>query len=272
MIKVEQILELIGEQFDEIMATDSSFYSKYDVIITNEQQFIKKKDLKADAIYMVIKFLPATINFGQTILPITINCVSEQNKIEACQRLLLEYAQTYNLTTNENNDIKQVYTSPSNASNFNEMYVGFRSIFYMSGTFLISENSNQFELYYVTYDENENPVETLVDCISNSFAFSNVTDSQPFFNTNNFAKSVGMYGIFTVNFTTYLTNVEIMNRILDIVSIDLSSEPDGVNADFVFTLKFRNGKRISERTFKLVNFSVEENIGELPIASVSFSN
>ena len=215
---------------------------------------------------------PATINFGQTVLPVNFNCIAEQNKIEVCQKLLLEYAQTYNLATNADETIKQFYTSPSNASNFNEMFVGFRSVFFMSGTFLISYNSNPFRLYYVTENESNQKVETLVDCISNSFNFTVQNDSQPFYQTNNFTKSVSMIGIFTLNFTTYLTDDDVLNKILDIASQNMVNEPAGINSNFVFTLRFKNGKEISEKIFKIVDFSVQENIGELPIASVSFTN
>ena len=262
---IEEVMELLTKQFAEVMSKDSEFYENYHIYLSNEQQYVKEKNREKGAIYIVVKFLPASLNFGQTILPITINAMAERNKIEVCQRLLLEFAQTYNLTTNDEQTIKQTYTSPANSANFNEVFDGFRSLFYMSGTFLISENTNPCNIY-VTGEENE------VQCITLGVNFDIQLDSQPFFSTDNFTKSVGMYGTFTINFTTYLIDTELINKALAVALKDLSKQPDGVNTNFNFDVIFKNGFKIENVNFKLVNFSVQQNLGEMPVASLTFTN
>lgn len=256
----EEIMELLKREFAEVMAKDEEYYENYKIYLSNEQQYVKEQSREKGAIYIVVKFLPASLNFGQTVLPITINAIAEQNKIEVCQKLLLELAQTYNLTTDSSETIKQTYTSPANTSNFNEVFNGFRSLFYMSGTFLISKNSNPCKLYY---DDEE------VTCITLAQSFDAQLDSQTFFNTKNFTKSVGMYGTYSLNFTTYLTDTELLNKVL---AICLRSSEDGVNSTFKFTIVYNNGYKIEDLEFKLVNFSVQQNIGEMPIASLTFTN
>ena len=262
---IDKVMELLMKQFADVMSKDSEYYNNYHIYLSNEQQYVKDKNREKGAIYIVVKFLPASLNFGQTILPITINAIAERNKIEVCQRLMLEFAQTYNLTTNDNQTIKQTYTSPANNSNFNEVFDGFRSLFYMSGTFLMSENTNPYHLY-VSGEENE------VQCITLGVNFDIQLDSQPFFSTNNFTKSVGMYGTFTINFTTYLTNTNLINKALAVALKDLSKQPDGVNTNFKFDVIFKNGFKIENVSFKLVNFSVQQNLGEMPVASLTFTN
>lgn len=265
MINVDTITELLIRQFAEIMAKDSDYYSAYHILFSNEQQFMKEQDREKGAIYIVVKFLPASLNFGQTILPITINAIAERNKIEVCQKLLLEYAQTYNLTNNEDLTIKQTYTSPAVSSNFNEIFDGFRSLFYMSGTFLISANSNPISVYV-------SGEESALDCITAALDFNVQLDTQPFFDTNNITKSIAKIGTLTLNFTSYLTDIEVINKVLAIATVDLEKAPDGINTTFNFDIVFRNGYALKNVAFKLVNAAMEQNIGELPVIGLTFTN
>ena len=260
----EEIIELLAMQFGKVMRGDEEYYSPYRVLISNEQQYIKTKDRDKNAIYIVVRFLPASLNFGQTVLPITINAIAERNKIDVCQRLLLEFAQTYNLTDDESGTIKQTYTSPSIMSNFNEMFDGFRSLFYMSGTFLISKNANPFKVY-VSGESEE------IDCITVSDTFDVQLDTQAFFNTDNFTKSVGTVGTFTLNITSYLMDTDFLNKVLAVKLKDLKKQPAGVNTTFRFDIVFKNGYEARDWDFKLVNATVQEEIGELPIISMTFT-
>lgn len=265
MINTEMILELINKQLTEVMLKDEEFYSNYNFILSNEQQFVKDKERKKGTIYLVVKFMPASIDFGQTILPITLNAVAERNKIEVCQQLLLEYAQTYNLTTSEDETIKQVYTSPSMLSNFNEVYDGFRSLLYMSGNFLISSNSNNCKVYVSGEDEE-------LPCISFSSTFDIQLDSQPFYSTGNFTQSVGKVGTYAINISTYLIDSKFLNRVLNIVYKNTEQEPEGINTSFYFDIVFKNGLGLKNIKFKLANFTFNQNIGELPLATLTFTN
>ena len=122
------------------------------------------------------------------------------------------------------------------------------------------------KVLYVSGEENE------VQCITLGVNFDIQLDSQPFFSTNNFTKSVGMYGTFTINFATYLTNTNLINKALAVALKDLSKQPEGVNTNFNFDIVFKNGFKINNVNFKLVNFSIQQNLGEMPVASLTFTN
>lgn len=261
----EKIFELIKRQFIEIMNNDYDFYKDYKIILSNEQQFVRERDRSANTIYIVVKFLPSSLNFGQLVVPITINAVAEQNKIEVCSKLLLEYAQTYNLSTSDDETIKQVYTSPSVASNFNDVFAGFRSLYFMSGTFLVSEKANPYKIYI---SGEEKPIAT----ITNSINVQIQLDTKQFFDSDNFTRSVGTSGTFIFNFTTYLLDNDLVNKALAITLKDLEKQPDGINTIFTFDIVFKNGYKLKNAKFKLSNFSTQQNIGEIPVVSLTFTN
>lgn len=268
LYNVEQIMVIIENQLKIIFESDPGYYSQYDFILKNEQMFVKNTDRqKTGNIYIVVKFLPADINYNQNIVPITITAVSEYNNLEVCQRLLMEYAQTFNLVDEISDDkisYNQTYTTPQIMSSFNEVFYGYRSTFLMSGTFFLSYNSNYSELYYISIDGQEIPVDT----ITFSQDFSIQLDTQPFFNTNNFTKSIGKFGTHVINFTIFLTDNELCNLILDIVN---GKVDNGVENTFKFKIKYNNGQGC-EKNFKLSSFNSAQNIGEMPIISCVFTN
>jgi hypothetical protein len=273
MINVETIMNLLTKEILEIMHSDEEYYSQFTVILSNEQQFVKTADRKSGNIYIVVKFMEATLNFGQSVLPITISAVSERNKLEACQKLLLELAQAYNLTSSDDGTIKQVFTSPSVLSNFADVDFGFRSLMFMSGTFLISENSNPITSLMASAENfGEEAEAVLVNTISINANFDIQLDSQSFTTESNFTKSVGKIGTFTMNFTVYLQDDEFVNMVMAVVLKDTTSMPDGINSTFYFDLAFKNGSGFSSTPFKLANCTFQQNIGELPIMSMTFTN
>lgn len=156
LINFEYAINLIEEQLGEVMSTNLDYYNQYHFEISNEQFFVDDDDREPNNIYIVIQFLPADIDYGQTVLPFTIRAVSEENGVAAAQKLLLEYAQIYNLTEKKdeinNKVVFQSYTTPNVSSNFETIYDGFRSILTMSGTILLSSNINRIKLRYYEGD------------------------------------------------------------------------------------------------------------------------
>lgn len=154
LLNFQYIIDLIKEQFDAVFSTDPEFYSKYNFEIVNEQYFVPDEEREPNRIFIVIKFSAAEINYGQNIMPLTIQAVSECNGLLAVQRLLLEYAQFFNLNTliREDKTIYQNYTTPNVISNFDVVYEGFRSVLIMSGVILLSRNINRITLKYYDGD------------------------------------------------------------------------------------------------------------------------
>lgn len=255
----DEILELIRKQF-MLIIMNNEVYKDIKLYISNEQQFVKEKNREKGAIYVVVKFIQGSLNFGQTILPVQFDVIAEKNKIELTQQLLFEYANTYNLTLDEEGLIKQIYTTPSIANNFNEVFDGFRSLLYFTGTFVISNNALNCDIYYKGKK---------LELITNSITFNVNLDSQAFYNTQNFTKSLGLVGTMTLTIASYFINDEICIDVLKMIKKDL-----GVNNSFVFTLEFKNsnGVKLENVEFKLVTFVSQENIGEAPMMSMTFTN
>lgn len=266
---IKTIMDLIEEQFIQIMRNDYEFYKDYDIKLANEQYYVKPEDRKTpNKIYIVVKFLPGDINYNQNIIPITITAVSEYNKLNVCQKLLLEYAQVFNLVSDvsDNNiNYNQTYTTPQTISNFSEVYFGYRDVFLMSGTFLLSYNTNSSSLTYV-YTENEKEIEEQVDAITFNDDLTVSLDTQPFFNTHNFTQSVGKYMTYTIHFGMYLVKNNLCNKILQIIA----GEED-IDYTFKFKIDYKDGFSYT-KNFKLAGYSRSQDIGAMPVISCTFTN
>lgn len=141
------ILNEIKTELYDIINNDS-FYANHDFLITLEQQFIKTRQMQPNHIYIVVKISSASVNYGQTILPVSIQVISEQNKIFTAQKLLFDFVSKYNLARSDDQTTQQIWESPTVSTNFEQMFEGFRSVLYVSGTLVISANANFFKLYY----------------------------------------------------------------------------------------------------------------------------
>ena len=301
LMKFQTVLELINEQFQIVMDSDPTFYSNYEFEIRNEQYFIPDDEREGHKIFIVVKFLPATLNLKQNILPVTIQAVSECNGVAAAQRLLLEYSQIFNLNTVKKDGqlIYQNYTSPNVISNFEVVYDGFRSLLVMAGTFLLSYNINRIKLLYfegdnVTRDLENVPNEKITDLIEmkdksiykweeNGYEiyegeeieilnytdnFDVTPDTQPYFSNKNFTKSVIKFGTFSFNIVSYLIKNSFNAKILKIIS----REQD-INSNFIFKICFDDGTlNMPLLEYKLLNVAKQQNVGELPSIVTAFTN
>lgn len=279
MDNIKKIMDIIKEQFLEVMSSDPDYYGKYDIILSNEQQYIKSDERNPNGIYIVVKFIPGSINFGQNVLPVNINALGEGNKLEVCQRLLLEYAQQFNLgepinvpsSEDDSNTyiIKQVYTQPQVMSNFNPSWNDFRSLFFMTGTFLIGKNS--VPIKEITYYESASAESgTKIDVINSSWDFSVQLDSQAFYGTNSRTRSESKIGTLSLSIVTYSTNNPLCSKIRKIAWN--MNGTDGLKTEFLFSVKFTDTEQAEKMRFKLVSVTSPQNIGEFPLMSMTFTN
>lgn len=154
LVNFKYVVDLIKEQIQTVLELDPEYYSQFIFDVVNEQYFVPDDEREPNRIFIVIKFSPAEVDYGQDIMPLTIQAISECNGLVAVQRLLLEYAQIFNLhiLRRDGKTIYQNYTTPNVISNFDVIYEGFRSVLIMSGTFLLSSNINRITLKYYNAD------------------------------------------------------------------------------------------------------------------------
>ena len=152
LIEHDDVLNMIKNSLLQVMDEEYNYYKDYKVVLAKEQEFIKLKQAEPKAIYIVIKFGSASINFSQTVIPITLTAMSEQNKLDVCQKLLTDFVNKYNLVSNEDSTIRQIYELPVVTSNFNKVFEGFRSVLFVNGYFVISKNAMFYKLQSLKKD------------------------------------------------------------------------------------------------------------------------
>ena len=147
-MEYKEILELIKEQFVTLMQKEYDYYKDYNIKLSDEITFLKKNDRNPNNIYITMKFGSAEVNFGQEVIPVFIQALAEKNKLEVCRKLLTDFTQTYTLSKIYDGKVRQVYTAPSVNFNFYEVQEGLRSLLSFSGTILVNNTANDFDLYY----------------------------------------------------------------------------------------------------------------------------
>lgn len=233
-LNLDDILTLIQGQLLEYMNSEENYetYKNLKIYLSKEQQFIKLKDKDPNALYIVVRFGAADVIFGQTVLPASIIALGPQNKLDIVQSLFFEYVQKYNQARALNDTVQQFYDSPEILENFNQLYEGYRNTLSMSAAFVIGTNANNYTVYYY-YNENGHTYADEVPIISTSFAYVANPDTQAFYNSNDFTKSVIGFGGVTVGFSTFvLSDNRLINDILDVFGCVDGSK----NAPYVYLL------------------------------------
>lgn len=287
-----KLLEMIKEEITKVTYLDKDFYRGYTFQIANEQFFnqgIEKDriiqnlrssnaDLDGDideiienalakTLYIVVKFSSASINFGQTVMPASIDILSEKNGIEVAQRLASDFTSLYNTEMNSDYTIKQVYEAPTVISNFNEVYDGYRSVLSIETLFLISEDANYVEVYYVTEDEEGNEVENKVDFLHYKDNFQNNLNTQAFSSTGNSSVSVATTSVFTFGLTIYFRDEILCND-----AWDVKHGFEDNDKIFKFYLKYRKTGKVSNRKyFTLVGMTGEKAISDFQATGLTFA-
>ena len=82
------------------------------VVVLNEQIFAKGGEFEPNKIYVVIKYLTSSIEFGAEIQPIQLLILTEQNSMQEAKELFDAYATSHNWLSFKigNTFIKQQYS------------------------------------------------------------------------------------------------------------------------------------------------------------------
>lgn len=288
---VAETLEIIKSHFEAVLngthRTDWSiadqkehvaFYAPYKdhVIITSEQQYTRSTDKGPNTIYIVVKFGQSAIDFGQVLVPVTINAVSEANQLIVCQKLMFDFAETYTQHTDPDTSdfVKEIWSTPQVIQNFAEVENTFRSLMYLSGTFLIGKNSNPLEYLHYIPDPEGSPSSFIdVNLITFVQNFDIQPDSQAFYTTNGLVQSNAKIGIYAMNFTCFQVKNALFNKLLDIIYGNLNAEThseNGINSRFTFQLKFKGESTVRTVSVLLHNYAMQQNKADLPTISLTF--
>lgn len=144
----EKVLQMISTQLFSIVESNLDLYGDLRFFIEEEQFFYPEEDLEPGTICVVVEFMAASIDYGQTAIPIVLSILCEQNRLNITRDLFQEFAEKYNLVWNEEGNIQQVYEAPEIASNFEEIYEGFRTTLTMPGAVLFIDSGNKCSVEY----------------------------------------------------------------------------------------------------------------------------
>lgn len=112
------------------------------IVVLKEQLFAKNGEFDPNKIYVVVKYLTSSIEYGAETQPVQLLVLSEQNGLQEAKEIFDTYTQTHNWLSGKfgNTFVKQQYSSPVVMSNFNEAAYGYRSVLYVSATLFLLNN------------------------------------------------------------------------------------------------------------------------------------
>lgn len=274
---VKIVMAKIAAQLQSILDNDKSAYAGYTFTLTNEQQYVKSTERKPKNFYIVVKFLQGSYDFGQQKQPISITAVSEHNGLEICQKLMFEFAETFNLDMSYDTDekgvnytLRQIYSSATASAHFNEVYDGLRTVFYVSGSFYFGINSNPITKIEVNGEE--------IEFISSQLSYNGQPDGQPFYGTNNFNRTVIKIGTLSLGFTMYAVNTPFYNDAMDIIFNKIRKDENNkdvlidVNKTFKIKVYLKSNPEDEpyEIDMKLTNVSLTQQVRDFPAVSFTF--
>lgn len=275
VINYSEILALLKTEFAAVQATKATF-ADFNIVVGDEQVFAKQKDANPNSIYVAIKFGQASINFGQSVLPVTIQVIGTYNHIRPTQDFLNTFANTYNRT--DANGIQQLYMSPTANMNFSEVYNGFRSIFSLYGTFVISNGTlikvKQVEYSYQTIENGVTVTKTeTIDIIHYTDRTENSLDTNPYPDNNGRTRSYGAFQTFAFSIVTYPDGSKQFFK--DIMKWKFDTTRSHQNDTFQLKILLENSG-ISEANLPTWNYkchsaNFEQTIGENPTITLAFS-
>lgn len=283
---IDLTLKMIEDEINHILTVyDPDFYKAYknSVIICDEQIFAKKKELVPNAIYIVTKFGTASFDFGQALIPITLNAVSEQNKLDVCQKLLFdlatEYTQKAPIASSEfpsTDYAKQLWNTPNVINNFNEVSIGFRSLFYMTGTLIIGHDSSPIEELIYNYIEDGTPKTFPIHkyMITFSDSFDVYPDTQAFYTTGGIGKTAAKTASYAFSITLFKVGgdgFEFFNLCKAIKRGDSTKAPKGISTKFSISMKDKDDTEAWTAEYTLINYTMQQNKGDLPTVALTFA-
>lgn len=273
-IDVEKIVGAISEQFQTIYNELSSDPALADykeqikqiqtITVLDEQSFTyRKEQLDTKALNIVVHFGSASVNFGSSIVPISLVIMGTSNKVKPTQTLLNFFASRWNLKTlcegstsqYADTQTSQLWTTPNVVTNFLEVDNTFRNLFSMAGTLIVGKETIKLGSLIYYYHDTEEGVEVLkhesIDFLAFDEQFNNALNPIPTGRTFGFSKSENKFSTYTFSVSTYLLNSKLVRDCMaakgfrQIVGEGSSIHREGStidpNHDFILYLEFSNG-------------------------------
>ena len=237
--------------------------SEFNFDVVSEQEFIKKKDLLPNTIYVLTKNHQNDNSIGVDTQPVQILILSEQNSLDICKAVFTEFAKRYNFEAisetyveddeTKNIWIKQQYSDPVVLSNFNTVAYGYRSVLYVSATLYIMYDVIDIE--NVTVDGTK----YIPLAFNMSYSMSTNTQQLPGSAGTYIASSLKTVSTFAITMTVPMLGNDFVKKVLNIIAeTDDTNNTDLETTDRIpyngnnpFVISFNCSMGESENSYKL---------------------
>lgn len=267
--------ELLREQLYRLQETLN--LTDYDFEIESEQDFIKRKDLKPNTIYVLLKYLQNDIQIGVNTQPVQLLILTEQNSLDISKAFFSKFAIEYNFYTKSyryGNEgaykylyVKQQYTDPVVLSNFNTVDYGYRSVLYMSVNLYITDDV--VDLHDLKIDSAE------YKALTWDLSYSMTPNTQQTTESGNFiSKSVKSVSSLAITLTLPVVQSALTNKVLSVLNETDTATADndllyGGNEDFVFDF-YLGSIHFENKSMKLVSCQFGTAIDNIPVIRLGF--
>lgn len=235
--------------------------SDFNFEIETEQAFVKRKDYAENTIYIIIKYLSDSKQFGATTQPVQFLILSEQNSLEVAKILFSTFAKDYNwkVEIEGSEYIKQQYSEPVVLSNFNPVMYGYRSVMYMTATLTIMEDVLDVNEIWLNYNEED---EQKLDCVAFNLAYTMNTNTQQLA-SEEIASSTKTVSTLAITLTIPFQEGTVVERFLNILD-------ESENGDSYFSLTFKIGSDYITKDMKLTSAQLTTAINQVPALQLGF--
>lgn len=195
----QSITDLISIELFRIFGNDYAD-SGYTLYVEQEREFTKEIELHAKSIYIVVSFGGAETNFGQSSMPVFLECVSEENAFAVARELLTKFVVKNNLQ--RVGGIYQYWESPTMSSKFNEVGKGFRAFLYITGSVATGAGVTINDVARLWWKNSDNEY-VQIEFLTFNDGYQGAMQPQAYPDTNGYAKSQASYGTYTFTISTY---------------------------------------------------------------------
>ena len=222
-----------------------------------------------DSIYAVARFGSASTNYAQASIPISLTFMGYIDRTPWLKSLLTQFSLSWNLCKNNIGGIPaiQFWNTPTVTSNFAEVLDGYCSLMTISGYVVFGEGSNPIKSITYSYTADNEIVPEPIDFLSASLSLNIANNTQPKIGENGYATSVGQYGTMTLSLSVYLTKTHLLSELLGMAATPSYTD---IDKTYDITITFDDNTAIT-KSWRLMSFGPTQNIGALPMATVSFT-
>ena len=257
------ILETIKGEFEELAG---------DRVVVVLQQVFATTRLEPGKIYAAVRFNSASVNFNQSVMPVTISAFGLPNESDLTLRILTQFVERWNLRQTETQGgglLTQMYNTPAAVQNFVESGSDFRQLYYIAGTLVVTQSTLFIER--LEYRSALTGSSETVNALSVNFSFNATPNTQADYRSE-MAKTVNTMATFTLAFSMYLDRSGLITDAMSIVR-NAARDPEGapsVDTEFEISVHFMGVDEPLTVPMRLTSITGGQSIGGVPTANLTF--